>query len=112
MPSLAGETLREADMWGVTPLDQLWCRITFKRARYAGALTPPGPTPSIMYPGYAGGMNWGSVSIDHSRRSEEHTSELQSLMRNSYAVFCLKKKEENHNRITDAVTAVATEQKN
>src|SRR3546814_3873858 len=29
---------------------------------------------------------------DHRARSEEHTSELQSLMRNSYAVFCLKKK--------------------
>src|SRR3546814_4831768 len=29
------------------------------------------------------------------RRSEEHTSELQSLMRISYAVFCLKKKKEN-----------------
>src|SRR3546814_8872652 len=28
-------------------------------------------------------------------RSEEHTSELQSLMRNSYAVFCLKKKKKN-----------------
>src|SRR3546814_10822701 len=28
----------------------------------------------------------------HPGRSEEHTSELQSLMRNSYAVFCLKKK--------------------
>src|SRR3546814_6592895 len=28
----------------------------------------------------------------HPERSEEHTSELQSLMRNSYAVFCLKKK--------------------
>src|SRR3546814_5053185 len=28
----------------------------------------------------------------NSRRSEEHTSELQSLMRSSYAVFCLKKK--------------------
>src|SRR3546814_3198031 len=28
-------------------------------------------------------------------RSEEHTSELQSLMRNSYAVFCLKKKKTN-----------------
>src|SRR3546814_3331533 len=28
----------------------------------------------------------------HGERSEEHTSELQSLMRNSYAVFCLKKK--------------------
>src|SRR3546814_6296266 len=30
-------------------------------------------------------------------RSEEHTSELQSLMRNSYAVFCLKKQKELHN---------------
>src|SRR3546814_1271559 len=29
------------------------------------------------------------------RRSEEHTSELQSLMRISYAVFCLKKKKQN-----------------
>src|SRR3546814_10033502 len=29
-------------------------------------------------------------------RSEEHTSELQSLMRISYAVFCLKKKKHNH----------------
>src|SRR3546814_18384063 len=32
---------------------------------------------------------------DLARRSEEHTSELQSLMRISYAVFCLKKKKTN-----------------
>src|SRR3546814_1420513 len=32
---------------------------------------------------------------DEGQRSEEHTSELQSLMRISYAVFCLKKKKEN-----------------
>src|SRR3546814_3877228 len=32
-------------------------------------------------------------------RSEEHTSELQSLMRISYAVFCLKKKTKNNTRI-------------
>src|SRR3546814_10530134 len=32
------------------------------------------------------------VQALRSQRSEEHTSELQSLMRNSYAVFCLKKK--------------------
>src|SRR3546814_9861815 len=31
------------------------------------------------------------VQDNHSKRSEEHTSELQSLMRISYAVFCLKK---------------------
>src|SRR3546814_8347297 len=33
-------------------------------------------------------------------RSEEHTSELQSLMRISYAVFCLKKKKHSNNRHT------------
>src|SRR3546814_6912388 len=32
------------------------------------------------------------------RRSEEHTSELQSLMRISYAVFCLKKKKQKQNK--------------
>src|SRR3546814_6005687 len=32
----------------------------------------------------------------HAERSEEHTSELQSLMRISYAVFCLKKKKKQH----------------
>src|SRR3546814_5124223 len=36
-----------------------------------------------------------TVSLD-GNRSEEHTSELQSLMRISYAVFCLKKKKENN----------------
>src|SRR3546814_2827098 len=38
-----------------------------------------------------------------SARSEEHTSELQSLMRISYAVFCLKKKK-NRNKITHETT--------
>src|SRR3546814_2871365 len=37
----------------------------------------------------------GSV-VTWRRRSEEHTSELQSLMRISYAVFCLKKKKHDH----------------
>src|SRR3546814_4733993 len=42
--------------------------------------------------------------LDHWRReiearSEEHTSELQSLMRISYAVFCLKKKNQEHTHI-------------
>src|SRR3546814_1434151 len=34
----------------------------------------------------------GEAAVNPPRRSEEHTSELQSLMRISYAVFCLKKK--------------------
>src|SRR3546814_3014144 len=35
--------------------------------------------------------------ITREQRSEEHTSELQPLMRNSYAVFCLKKTRKKHN---------------
>src|SRR3546814_7394797 len=35
------------------------------------------------------------ISATGPKRSEEHTSELQSLMRISYAVFCLKKKKKN-----------------
>src|SRR3546814_7959917 len=38
----------------------------------------------------------GPFFLQEGRRSEEHTSELQSLMRISYAVFCLKKKIKNH----------------
>src|SRR3546814_5402970 len=37
------------------------------------------------------------LRVFRSSRSEEHTSELQSLMRISYAVFCLKKKKEKYN---------------
>src|SRR3546814_19291094 len=39
-----------------------------------------------------GGRLWSRRRDGVERRSEEHTSELQSLMRISYAVFCLKKK--------------------
>src|SRR3546814_4016734 len=47
-----------------------------------------------LHNGY--GMTEASPSM--AMRSEEHTSELQSLMRISYAVFCLKKKNTNTNR--------------
>src|SRR3546814_2868458 len=45
------------------------------------------------------------------QRSEEHTSELQSLMRISYAVFCLKKKKKNTKKtinIDNATTYITT----
>src|SRR3546814_10062725 len=41
-----------------------------------------------------------SLLVQVLNRSEEHTSELQSLMRNSYAVFCLKKKKIQRQHIT------------
>src|SRR3546814_3934789 len=46
-------------------------------------------------------VNSNTIAPSMATRSEEHTSELQSLMRISYAVFCLKKKKHNkHNHRT------------
>lgn len=67
MPSLSGPDLTERDMWGISLLDQLWCRIKFREVRYDGKLTPPGLTQSIIYPGTAGGSNWGSLTVDTDR---------------------------------------------
>src|SRR3546814_5404378 len=50
-----------------------------------------GPAPSGLLPALRGTSQRRNRS-ERKARSEEHTSELQSLMRNSYAVFCLKKK--------------------
>src|SRR3546814_2074912 len=44
--------------------------------------------------------NWGRPGGAYFNRSEEHTSELQSLMRISYAVFCLKKKKNKNTKLT------------
>src|SRR3546814_5121081 len=49
---------------------------------------------ALRFAGGAAGTGYRD-SVLH--RSEEHTSELQSLMRNSYAVFCLKKKNTQYN---------------
>ncbi len=65
MPSFTGPDLTEEDMWGLTPFDTLWCRIQFRKARYQGSMTPPSPDRAWIYsPGFLGGIDWGSVSID------------------------------------------------
>jgi quinoprotein glucose dehydrogenase len=57
--------LTEASMWGMTPIDQLWCRIQFRQASYVGQYTPPSlDKPFIEYPSYNGGSDWGSVAVD------------------------------------------------
>src|SRR3546814_8438589 len=68
----------------------------------------------MLAPGRRGGELHDAgqiVTTLHACRSEEHTSELQSLMRISYAVFCLKKKNNyiitqhsrNYNNTTEAM---------
>ena len=68
MPGFAPASLTEADMWGTSPLDQLWCRIEFRRMRYQGMYTPPGLDTSLAWPGNNGIMNWGSVAADEARQ--------------------------------------------
>jgi quinoprotein glucose dehydrogenase len=66
--TLRKRDLVERDMWGITPIDQMACRINFKRARYEGPFTPPElGRHSIEYPGYNGGSDWGSVAVDPRR---------------------------------------------
>ncbi|WP_043529837.1 pyrroloquinoline quinone-dependent dehydrogenase [Litchfieldella xinjiangensis] len=66
--TLAFPDLEEKDMWGMTPIDQLWCRIQFRRAEYQGMYTPPtSERRFIQYPGYNGGNDWGSVAVDTER---------------------------------------------
>src|SRR3546814_89012 len=66
IPSANTLIIHRADRFGLAQLYQLRGRVGRAKTRAYAYLTTP--------------------------RSEEHTSELQSLMRNSYAVFCLKKK--------------------
>src|SRR3546814_1870958 len=80
------------------PCPQLW------GGEYVGLLDEqrphhvPAPRSAGIVPGLIGrGTRLGNGRASpllgrHQRRSEEHTSELQSLMRISYAVICLKKK--------------------
>src|SRR3546814_10129330 len=77
-----------------TRTDTLFPYTTLFRSEVTHGQSPflgwfPVPPPDRFWRARAGfPLAWGRRTA----RSEEHTSELQSLMRNSYAVFCLKKK--------------------
>src|SRR3546814_7529356 len=67
-----------------------------------GDKAPPAETLGPL--GSAERLNWLKPKKRlRKTRSEEHTSELQSLMRISYAVFCLKKKKKQHTQNTHEV---------
>src|SRR3546814_2799704 len=62
------------------------------------------PVPGFFDDREGGVPRHAAMDLDEIDRSEEHTSELQSLMRTSYAVFCLKKKIIRYNNITTKPT--------
>src|SRR3546814_9231348 len=73
---------------------------TSLRAAHDAARAESGAAEVVFFdePGFVTEGSWSNVFVERDGvlltppRSEEHTSELQSLMRTSYAVFCLKKK--------------------
>lgn len=64
MPTFGTEPLTEKNMWGATFFDQLACRIQFRQLNYEGEFTAPTTERTLLYPGYYGGFNWGSASIN------------------------------------------------
>lgn len=66
--TLRQRNLTERDMWGMSPIDQMICRIQFRRVSYKGFYTPPESSRhSIEYPGYNGGTDWGGIAVDPRR---------------------------------------------
>src|SRR3546814_7633399 len=84
-----------------TRTDTLFPYTTLFRSTDTAQAAPPRPVGFIS----AAALQWVNPKVwmvaAGAVRSEEHTSELQSLMRNSYAVFCLKKKKKKikHRRV-------------
>lgn len=60
--------LTGADMWGMTPVDQMLCRIAFHSLRYEGRYTPPSLQGTLVHPGSFGVFNWGAVAVDPVRQ--------------------------------------------
>src|SRR3546814_3959968 len=86
---IRAETVRLAPGWMATEsIARPFASIALSQARRAGARAAPIVIDTVSGPAAV----LPSSVKPASARSEEHTSELQSLMRISYAVFCLKKK--------------------
>src|SRR3546814_8997655 len=90
LPGLLSATQRNADRGAsATRLFEVGRRYFSDGERATVGIVLAGDkTPRSWHSGKAAGFD----AFDIKARSEEHTSELQSLMRISYAVFCLKKK--------------------
>src|SRR3546814_4135760 len=91
--TLEGKLLRLAEKSGVKRAEFI--------ARYEGNELNPRWLSNLARLNSRGWKNFTGKHKDEAKRSEEHTSELQTLMRISYAVFCLKKKKNKKNKTTE-----------
>jgi len=61
---LVPQRLTADEAWGLTPWDRGKCRERIARLRSEGLFTPPSLRGTVIFPGNAGGTNWGSVAFD------------------------------------------------
>jgi quinoprotein glucose dehydrogenase len=66
-PPLTATTLDPDDAFGLLGFDRRKCRDTMKSLRWDGMYTPPSLRGSLMFPGNAGGTNWGGIAVDPTR---------------------------------------------
>ena len=68
-PSLVRtDVVEEDDAWGMLYFDKRSCRSEIGRMRSEGIFTPPSTEGTIVFPGYAGGINWGGLAFDPDRQ--------------------------------------------
>ncbi|GBR50294.1 PQQ-dependent membrane-bound glucose dehydrogenase [Neokomagataea thailandica NBRC 106555] len=60
--------LSDADIWGGTVFDQMFCSIYFHSLRYDGQYTPPSTQGTLVFPGNLGMFEWGGLTVDPQRQ--------------------------------------------
>lgn len=69
MPSFAPPEIKGKDVWGITPFDQMLCRIEFRSLDYKGAFTPFTTTKkTLVYPAFDGVIDWHGATIDPEKK--------------------------------------------
>jgi quinoprotein glucose dehydrogenase len=66
-PPLVPQGLRPEEAFGLTPWDRGRCRDKIAALRSEGMYTPPSLKGTVLFPGIAGGTNWGSLAVDPDR---------------------------------------------
>src|SRR3546814_10862366 len=99
IPSINPSRTREALLGGL----RFWVSVikASRRARNSASGTAPCALKATSSPSSVLYIAAQLTVAGTSARSEEHTSELQSLMRSSYAVFCLNKKKQQNTQFTN-----------
>jgi quinoprotein glucose dehydrogenase len=62
--SLVPLGLKQEEAWGATPEIRKWCSDAMAKLRNEGFYTPPSLEGTLVFPGNAGGVNWGGVAVD------------------------------------------------